>query len=1537
MGQVEPAVEAWLEAALVCEESIGDLGRAADVYERVLAASPGHRRALFALGLVLHDLQRWNELVALYRRRIAESEDEGERVTLAQFIAEVLAEKLDDPNGAFETLMAAAGRDPHNLRALCRLEKLAERTGRLAEVAIVIGDMLMHQEDRELRAALGVRLADLYLGPLGDPGRALVHARSALFDAGGDPELLQEVGDVFRERARFDQWAALLEELVEDGRVQPHRVVLERELARIYEVELDDRPRALEAVARALEVVPDDRSLVDEVLRLGLTGGDLGAVARIFERVLAATTNRMLATYLRLKLGHLYARVLERPEDARRAYLDILDDEPEHREALRRLAALDRAPLDSGSPGAAPNRRRPPPLPPAELRAGESEPDATDLSVDWAWEAPSWVPDVVPISDLTPTGAVPDLDSDPDSDPEDPTVWAPGGLEPVGERPADGVVDAVDEAIALLAEVERRQSTPAALGRAEHLAEVLPIAPRLLAAKTPAPFEADAPSPSERDPASAPPSPRSSGRGRFPLPGRPNRLQVVPPSDEEEARRLELEVEDLDEPERSARRMEAAAAWRRASDPDRAEAVLRAGLREQAGHAGLASALSALLAGEGRWAQWLELALRQVEWLEPASALPLWLQMAEVAAAQLGDPVEAWRFAVEAAAIAPGDPAPLLVLERLARAANDQAGLATALTGLLDLDPLDAARWDALGAVRFEAGQLEQALRAWQSAHRLDPEDHERLARIGELEADLGRIEAAEQRFSMLAERGDPAARARAGVRLAELRLRRPDGGSAAVLALEGAIAADPRHVEAHAMLCDVCEGLGDAPRATALAERCAEIVEEPFLRAFWLRRAGRLADTAVGDRRRALRNLEAALALDPDDPESEARLGELLFERGEFVEAHRRLARAAEGLRDELGAARRFELAAEAAHRAGDRTSALEAYEAALERHPSSARALLAACRLYGESGDLDRAHDRAATLVLHHEDALEPRDRAACFLAMARGKLVRGEAAGAVRWARRAEALRPEDEEPLWVLADGLDGAGEQEEAAEVLRRLADRRAPGKTRAEALAAAAARLGDGPVDRARRVAWLEEALSEAPDWGGLADQLAAARLTVSDRFGAADALEDAAAHGPPSDRAARRIEAAGWLVGHDDGRALRLLRAAWAEDRGAGESVEALEAALGGASDHAGRFDVLEPASRSEAPEAARWRARLAHLAEFRLERPEVALALVGSSERHRAADLLFRSACRPGPALDAARSAWAQRVSESPGDPELMARLAELHQRAGDGAAVRFVLEVQELLHGIPLPNDAPEPGPVAVSVPPDEREEVGRDGALLTRIGWSLVEGLADELPKLRRKDAVGPAALGIRVHRPLERSAAALSEPMPPVLLTTEEGGVMRPGWAHGPVVLVHRAAAEALEETELRFWAGLTLGLLRPLALPLWLFPVAVVRSALLGLGGLAPAPADPEPGRNSRRRGRLVERRLGGTERASAEAWGLDPDRRSLLVARRSALATARRMGLVACGSPAVALAATPPGLERARLLRFCLDARTLRGAAQPS
>lgn len=1635
-NEFDAACAAWIEAAVITEEHGGELARAAELYERVIDINPDDRRALFSLGLVLHDQQRWDDLIALYRARLERSEDEAERTTLHQYIAELLAEKKDDPDGGFEALMEAARRAPWNLRVLARLEHLGQRTGRLEEVAIAIGDMLMHQEDPKLRAALSLHLGEMHLGPLEDPKRALAHLRAALADDGANPNVLAEIEDFFRERSRFDELAAFLEEVIEDRRIGPHRVRLQRELARIYEHELDDAGQALEALGRALECVPQDRELIDEVLRVG--AAQPKGVARIFEGVLTKVGNPLLATFVRLKLGQLYATELDQPDNARRVFQAVLEVDPEHEEARRQLDNLaesvssvakdatlvTEASDPSADEGLAPATPEAEPPPPENGPDSEADPEDTlesetpfeEVGLQEALALPEddidIDEDVTLLADAPEPPEAETQDLPPQSSTREPRTPASGSpqrsaplaaveaaaLELVsaesdlvipfpGPRsrppaPANEIVPTEDEPLDAPPETNGRwllDDEPLEEVRGfpipeDDLDEPLSAEVMVVLEAPPAREDLEAPlepgvpadADPERDPdavveavdeamavaervkevraalAASRGTPPSNGLADIvPLSGRSEPLEAVDEAASLDV--LEAQLELLEGEERTEALLSVARSARAVGDEDRAERLLRLGLHENRSHPELLIALTELMEAAHRWPEWLELCDRRLELLDPLEASTERLRMVEVARTEMRDLPLAWRLAETAAAAEETDPRPWAALAELAREADEPEALAEVLDRRARIAPEEALK--PLGEALLAMGAPGRAAEAWERAVGLDPLDHELRVSLATLWLELDQPERAERHLVSLAERGPADVQATAWLRLAEQRLGVPGEEQQGEQALERALHLAPERPDVLALASDSAARAGDPSRASRLAEQCAEQELESAARAAWFRRAGQLADEAVGDTRRALSLYEKALESDPDDPEVEARLGAILVERNQPARAHPHLARAADGLRDDERSAELFEAAGRAAESAGDEPAARAAFRSALERVSTRKVALLRAAALEERAGRVDAAHDLSASLLLYHGTSLTEAEQAEVQLRLARAKQARGDIEGAARLAGRARRIEPDALEPLALHAELLEALSDPE-APSVLKRLAGRQPPGSARAQALARAAAQVSDASAaELARRAAWLEEALSEDPAHVQVAVALAEAREQAGERERAADVLEAALPHAPAEEAAALATRAAELVRTLDRPRARELLARALSARPAHPAAVDAREVmlALDGRAEARAELLVGAAQASSEPAEAERWRLTAASVFETQLASPGRALGLLPRHEDpDRYDDLVFARAVETRLGVEEAIHAWVERCLRAEPEPLAFLRVEQLMRASGAVGPARYLLELRSALFGVTLPEGAPTPAPLpgASAVPEDPDDVGGEDRGLRDVLGHALVEAFRTELPgaELRRRDALGASTLPLPVNRAIDAAAEALGVTRPPVYAAPIPGErPIEPGYAAGAPSLFVAAVPPDEDEVGLRYWAGRALGLLRPSHLGLALLSPTGIRHALHGLGEVEPWPGDTDGAKSARRRGRALFRVVPSERRGRAadlaRNWCRSRERRSLIQARAVIERTGARLGLAASGSPLAALARvgrlTPEGV---RLLRFAVEATSYLG-----
>jgi tetratricopeptide (TPR) repeat protein len=396
----------------------------------------------------------------------------------------------------------------------------------------------------------------------------------------------------------------------------------------------------------------------------------------------------------------------------------------------------------------------------------------------------------------------------------------------------------------------------------------------------------------------------------------------------------------------------------------------------------------------------------EVTLLAPQVALA-WLGLSEVAERR-GEPLEALRYARQAARLAPDDPQAILAVSRqLSRLMRFEESL-EALARLRELDPARPEGYLLASAVLRRTGGEEEAVRVLESglaADIGDPRLHEELALVL---LSAGSIERAQQV-------------ATAGVE------RFPDhGGLRGALGL--ALAADPqRRTEALASL-DSALDLGVSSPAKIHLEMATLLREQ-------------------GANDRALDHLRRAATLRPDSPEVHYLLGSALRDAGDIEGAREALGRYQDLKRVEQQAAQadrtvgtRFNEAQSLANQ-NRLPEALSAVEALLADHPTEDRALALRGKVLFSIG---RREEALASIVAARESVasqVEYHYLEGLFL------LQLGRASEAEAPLRRAVALVPDLAEGHTLLGMALSSAERYEAAVGAFERALELGAEGTT----------------------------------------------------------------------------------------------------------------------------------------------------------------------------------------------------------------------------------------------------------------------------------------------------------------------------------------------------------------------------------------------------------------------------------------------------------------------------------------------------------
>lgn len=311
------------------------LDRAADAepyYRRLLAYDPSGDEAFAALKELYSSGERWAELQALYRSRVAFIGDGPAKVEMLLQVALICDEFCDDPNGAIRSYHEILEVDPEQRAARRALDRLYRRVGQWRDVVNLVRQDLENAAGQE---AVDARfdLAEIHHHHLGEPAIAVdfyeavlrlspTHLRSqqALEKLMGEASQRQRVATIlepiYEAQGAWNELAHVLEVELGDADSSQRLNILAR-LARIYENRVRDPEKAFLALSTAVNIAPEDLQLRAELARIADQRGWHRRRAAVLEQSLDVAAGSIeLRCGLLQELAELWE---EKEQDAERA------------------------------------------------------------------------------------------------------------------------------------------------------------------------------------------------------------------------------------------------------------------------------------------------------------------------------------------------------------------------------------------------------------------------------------------------------------------------------------------------------------------------------------------------------------------------------------------------------------------------------------------------------------------------------------------------------------------------------------------------------------------------------------------------------------------------------------------------------------------------------------------------------------------------------------------------------------------------------------------------------------------------------------------------------------------------------------------------------------------------------------------------------------------------------------------------------------------------------------------------------------------
>ncbi|MCA9669876.1 MAG: tetratricopeptide repeat protein [Myxococcales bacterium] len=325
--------ELYGRLARIREHNLGDPSSAAEAWAKVLTVREDDSSAIGNLIRLYTDLERWEDLAAVLRRKADYSSDPQQQKVIYQQIAEVQEEKLGEVSKAIEAWRTSLGFDERDRRALDALQRLYEAVGEWVELIWVLGQKVENVDDPVERRELGLKRAQVYDSKIQDAYEAIA-AYKTLVD--WDPLDLEALEALDRLYARESLWTDLLEvvDLKAAASEDPDGVlalrfrggmILAEQIGDIdaalgrFELVLSERPSHPQAREQLTRLLGDENyreRSADVLERVYEESGEVEPLIGVLEARVGATADPLRAHELWVRI----ATLCEQKGETRRAF-----------------------------------------------------------------------------------------------------------------------------------------------------------------------------------------------------------------------------------------------------------------------------------------------------------------------------------------------------------------------------------------------------------------------------------------------------------------------------------------------------------------------------------------------------------------------------------------------------------------------------------------------------------------------------------------------------------------------------------------------------------------------------------------------------------------------------------------------------------------------------------------------------------------------------------------------------------------------------------------------------------------------------------------------------------------------------------------------------------------------------------------------------------------------------------------------------------------------------------------------------------------
>jgi tetratricopeptide (TPR) repeat protein len=338
----EPAarIEELRSVAAMWREEAADPDGARAAYEKILQIDGTNDEAFAELEKLHNAAGRWEPLVELLLARLETRDETSDKTELLRKIARVFEEKLDDKNQALDALVNALAMNFHDRETARYIERMAQATGRWAEVIKTVSDWLKQQTEPQEKIRLCLHLAKWYGDDLGHPEYAQPYYAQIIQLDPQNVGAMRQLASLYKKAGNWQQMGATLTRALDVATNDVDRKEVLNDLGELLDAQMQQTEQAITYFQRALEVDSQFLPALENLERIFAARGQNRELVDVLQRKVPAVKDPAENATTKLRIAQLYETSLNDAGRAAQVYREVLDVDGTNIQALRGLTRV---------------------------------------------------------------------------------------------------------------------------------------------------------------------------------------------------------------------------------------------------------------------------------------------------------------------------------------------------------------------------------------------------------------------------------------------------------------------------------------------------------------------------------------------------------------------------------------------------------------------------------------------------------------------------------------------------------------------------------------------------------------------------------------------------------------------------------------------------------------------------------------------------------------------------------------------------------------------------------------------------------------------------------------------------------------------------------------------------------------------------------------------------------------------------------------------------------------------------------------------